>query len=329
MRTQADALLTDRTGRVIGVRWTELESGDTGRTLADAVVVATGGFGRDLERVRAERPDLASVDLRYASFSGADGHGLTMLEGLGAATQNLGAVGLYAHGIESGNGEDEYITPLVRGSPWFNADGARFVDETRTNAFPTGDAVASQPAGGAWAFFDGAALSSTEFRNNDPERPPLPPAEVLDEGTLIASDTLAGLATALGMPSATVEDAMGRYDAFASGASSTDDVRTSTEGARTLVAPPYYAAPVAVAVAKMFGGIDVDLDGRVLDTDGAVIPGVYAAGELTGMAGGSLVGGSGFTGSLTAVVLSGRVAGAAAAAEGLARDRAAPVERTR
>ena len=82
-----------------------------------------------------------------------------------------------------------------------------------------------------------------------------------------------------------------------------------------VVVPPFYAVPVAITAAKGFGGVDVDLSGRVLDTDGAVIPGLYAAGELTGMAGGSLVGDYGFTGSLSAVVLGGRVAGAAAAAE--------------
>ena len=120
---------------------------------------------------------------------------------------------------------------------------------------------------------------------------------------------------------------MRRYDAFVSGTAATDDYRASTDGARTLEEPPFYAAPVAVAVAKMFGGVDVDLDGRVVDTDGAVIPGVYAAGELSGMAGGSHVGGSGFTGSLTAVILSGRVAGAAAAAEALAREGSDPLAR--
>jgi predicted oxidoreductase len=79
------------------------------------------------------------------------------------------------------------------------------------------------------------------------------------------------------------------------------------------------ALPIAVSVAKGFGGVDVDLDGRVLDTDLAPIPGLYACGELTGMAGGTLVGDAGFTGSLTAVVLGGRVAGRAAANEALAR----------
>ena len=72
------------------------------------------------------------------------------------------------------------------------------------------------------------------------------------------------------------------------------------------------------SVAKAFGGIEVDTSGRVVDSAGEPIPGLYAAGELTGMAGGSLVGSTGFTGSLSAVLLSGRVAGAAAASEALA-----------
>jgi predicted oxidoreductase len=81
---------------------------------------------------------------------------------------------------------------------------------------------------------------------------------------------------------------------------------------------PFVAMPVGVTVAKGFGGVDVDLDGAVLDGDGARIAGLYAAGELTGMAGGTLVGERGFTGSLTAVLLGGRTAGAAAAREALA-----------
>jgi predicted oxidoreductase len=72
--------------------------------------------------------------------------------------------------------------------------------------------------------------------------------------------------------------------------------------------------PVA---AKAFGGVDVDLEGRVIDVEGQSIPGLFAAGELTGMAGGSLVNEWGFAGSLTAVILSARHAGDAAGDEAL------------
>ena len=50
-----------------------------------------------------------------------------------------------------------------------------------------------------------------------------------------------------------------------------------------LQAGPYYAVPLAISVAKAFGGADVDLQGRVLDTEGRAIPRLYVAGELGGI----------------------------------------------
>ena len=76
----------------------------------------------------------------------------------------------------------------------------------------------------------------------------------------------------------------------------------------TIVEPPFYAIPIVPALAKAFGGIEVDSIGRVVDGSGEAIAHLYAAGELTGMAGGSLVDDGFFTGSLSAVILSGWVA---------------------
>ncbi len=319
LHAEAVALVTDAGGRVVGVRWHDLESGAETTTYADAVVVATGGFARDLARVRAERPDLATLDLRVASWTGADGNGLRLLENLGAATQNLRAVGLYAHGIEDGDSQDEYVTTAITGTPWFNGRGLRFVDESRTNDFRTGSALAAQPDAQAWAFFDANAFRAAQFVRDDMTQAPRSGQSLYDAGLLVRADTIGELAARVGVPADAVLADADAYDAWLEGGTSTDAFRTSREQARALREAPFYAAPVAVAVGKVFGGIDVDLDGHVLDTDGTVLPGLYAAGELTGMAGGSLVGDHGFTGSLTAVVLGGRKAGASAAAEGLAR----------
>lgn len=319
LHAEAIALVTTADGRVVGARWNDLEGGAQTTTTADAVIVATGGFARDLARVREERPDLARADLRLASWKGADGNGLTLLEGLGAATQNLGAVGLYAHGVEDGDTQEEYIARALTGTPWFNASGARFVDETRTNDFHTGTAVALQPDGQAWVFFDVNVFHTAQFTRNDLSQAPRTGQALVNEGILLRADTLDDLAAQIGVPADAVRDDAAAYDDWLAGRTENDPFRTSRADARALRTAPFYAAPIAVAVAKVFGGIDVDLDGRVLDTDGTVMPGLYAAGELTGMAGGSLVGDHGFTGSLTAVILGGRKAGAAAAAEGLAR----------
>ncbi len=126
---------------------------------------------------------------------------------------------------------------------------------------------------------------------------------------MTTADTVSGLGDALGVPSATLEAEWEAFQQFSSGAVDSDPFRDAEHRGAAIQMAPFYAVPIAVTVAKGFGGIDVDLEGRVLDVNGAVIPGLYAAGELTGMLGGSLVGNYGFTGSLTAVVLGGRVAG--------------------
>ena len=117
--------------------------------------------------------------------------------------------------------------------------------------------------------------------------------DLIAAGHAARADTLEEVADALGIDAAGLSQTVADTD---------------------LQAAPYTALRIAPALSKAFGGISVDLDGAVM-ADGVPLPGVYAAGELTGMAGGSLVGNLGFTGSLSAVLLSGRVAGRSATGE--------------
>ena len=303
----------DADGRVIGVTWRDVDTEVRTTTYARAVIVATGGFMHDLDRVRAERPDLATLDLRHGSWTGADGNGLAMLEGRGAATQNLDAIGIYAHGAPApGADPEEMFVDLQRGVPWVNNEGARFADETEVNSFPVGSLRAAQPDGDVWMVFDGAVAPTAHFTHTVTEQA-YTLEELTDAGLLVSGATLHDLADALGVPAGTLETEIASFNAF-SRDEVDDPFRDHPGSARSVVQAPFYALPVAVTIAKGFGGVDTDLSGRVLDTDGAPIPGLYAAGELTGMAGGSLVGQYGFTGSLSAVMLGGRVAGANAAA---------------
>lgn len=313
---EATGLELDAYGRVTGVDYVDLDTGQTGVVEARAVVVATGGFGWNLERVREARPDLADVVLTRASWSGADGNGLAMLEGVGAATQNLAAVGLYAHGSRCPDTPElEMQVPFLTRVPWVGqASGARFVNETATNDFHTAEAIVDD-GGAAWMAFGLGAVFDNPVcgRDGDAERS-YTPEELVSAGFARRAETPADLAVAIGVDPAAFTASLDAYNA-AVRSGGPDAFRDSMAGAFPVDVPPLYAMPVAVSVAKMFGGIDVDLHGRVLATDGRVIPGLYAAGELTGMAGGSLVGDAGFTGSLTAVVLGARVAGQHAASD--------------
>lgn len=313
MGVEAVGLEQDDTGRVTGVDWRDVASGEEGVLRGRAIVVATGGFGWSLEKVREVRPELEDVVLTHASWEGADGNGLDMLLPLGAATQNLEAVGLYSHASRCpADATVEMPVPFQFDVPWVNLAGSRFVDESLRNDFHSAEAIVGS-GGAAWMIFDAPLVPGGLDCHTDPYSF----VDWSDMGAVEGED-LPGLADALGVDGAAVEAELDAYNA-AVDAQGGDAWRSSMTTAWRVDEPPYYALPVAVSVAKMFGGIDVDLDGRVLRTDGRTIPGLYAAGELTGMAGGSLVGDAGFTGSLSAVVLGGRVAGAHAATDRVRR----------
>lgn len=298
---EARSLVLDAEG-VSGV-WVALEGG-LAFIAAESVVVATGGFLRDLALVSAADPSLNTDVLVSSAAPHATGSGHHMLDALGADWLNPGAMGLYAHGVSDPHaaGEDVVLTSLET-ALWVNAAGENFLPDPHTNSYATAAAVLAQPDHLAFGIFD-ADTWPEDGQLFDPIVPLGEASSVvtidnlLDAGTAHEAVSFEALASATGID--------------ASGLSEVADGLTA----------PYLAVQIAPALAKNFGGIAVDASGQVL-AGGATLPGVYAAGELTGMAGGSLVGddpltGSGFTGSLSAVLLSGRIAGQSAA-EGLAK----------
>jgi succinate dehydrogenase/fumarate reductase flavoprotein subunit len=316
--TEVTELRVDTDGRVVGVN--VRPAGDATASItavsAESVVVATGGFMHDLERVRAVRPDLPQDEMLYASWAGADGNGLDLVAPLDAATENLEAVGLYAHGVaRPGTDHEELVAMGLWRSPWVNAAGERFMDEAARNSFRAGATRATQPGGRVWAIVDDVMLRDSRFAIPGGSES-VDASEVLAAGTGVQAMTLAALAEATAVPADVLAASIAEYNAFAHGEQD-DPWRTERTEAQPVLTAPYTAFPVGVSVAKGFGGVDVDLRGRVLTRAGAPVAGLYACGELTGMAGGTLVGDYGFTGSLTAVVLGGRVAGEQAATDAL------------
>ncbi len=78
---------------------------------------------------------------------------------------------------------------------------------------------------------------------------------------------------------------------------------------------PLIAVRLRVLTRKTLGGLEADLEGRVLHTNGSVIPGLYTAGEVSGFGGGGYHGYRALEGTfLGGCIFSGRTAGRAAAA---------------
>ncbi len=312
----AEGLILDG-DRVVGVTWSDATGEHT--IGADAIVVATGGFIRDLARIEALYPDLPDDQLLVGAGAGADGAGLALLEARGAASKNVGAIGFYAHAVPSPRGgRAELTSAALTRFPWVNHQAQRFGDEWDVNSFRLGRTRAEQEGGSVWLIGD-AGLRGAVFFDPADDTQAWSVDELVDARIGVTATDLDALAAALAVPS---DGLGGTIDAWNSAADGeiVDPYRDPAAlPAFDVRREPYYAVPVGISVVKNFGGIHVDTEGRVLSASGAPLPGLWASGELTGMLGGSIVGDYGFTGSLTAVILGGKIAGESAAAEAMAR----------
>jgi succinate dehydrogenase/fumarate reductase flavoprotein subunit len=315
------ALLEDERGDAVGVRYRD-DRGRLRELRAPGTVMATGGFLRDLDRVREHRSELVGVELHFGSGPGADGNGHDLLLEQGATWDNPRAVGLLLHGVPdprpSSEGE-ELLLPNAPGGLWVGSDGRRFTDETGTQSDlgKAEDALAlSEPP--FWCLFDAGGMEGFEVRDPMPEahEGDLPGVSELEEaGLVVSANSIEELAAAAAIDAEGLAESVSRYNRWVDGEEEEDEFRGDNPYASNepLREAPFYAVRMALSVSKSFTGIEVDADGRVTDAQGAPLPGLYAAGELTGMAGGSLVGDVGFDGSYSAVMLSGLVAGRTAA----------------
>ncbi|KQW47401.1 fumarate reductase [Nocardioides sp. Root1257] len=305
--TAAERLVRDD-GRVVGVD--VRTAGGTHRILADAVVLATGGFARSPELL-----DRFAPQMRHALIAGGDGctgDGLLMGWQLGAGVVDTpyvkGTYGIFhePHPDEDGTG----ILAVYKGAIAVNRDGRRFVDESLPYK-EIGDAALAQPGVTTWQVFDAQVMA----QSND-EVPIYEFAGRSRAGMLLEADSVDELEQRIGLPAgalvATVHDYNGRI-----AAGEPDDLgRAHLSGGVgrpfPLEQPPFYAHPSGTVVLATYCGLTVDTRLRVLDVYGEPIERLYAAGEVIG----GFHGGGYMTGtSIGKSGIFGRLAGTHAAAE--------------
>lgn len=124
---------------------------------------------------------------------------------------------------------------------------------------------------------------------------------------------------AAGLPPQTLNETVGCWNEMVTSGKDIDFgrigcCRTPWSNPTRIERAPFYAVPFYPLARKSMGGVSIDQSCRVLDVSGQPIPGLYAAGELTGLAG--VNGKASLEGTfLGASIMTGRVAGRAAAAE--------------
>ncbi|MCL1142306.1 flavocytochrome c [Shewanella gaetbuli] len=285
-------IVEDATGKVTGVL---VKGAYTGYYLinTDAVVIATGGFAKNNERVAQYDPKLKGF--KATNHAGATGDGLDVAELAGAATKDLQYV--QAHPTYSPVG-GVMVTEAVRGNGAIlvNRDGKRFVNEITTRDKASA-AILAQKGESAYLVFDDSvrkSLSKIEGYIH---------LHIVNEGK-----TLDELATKLNMPAAALTKTLADYNGMVSTGKDTQFERPDLP--RELVSAPYYAIEVAPAVHHTMGGVAIDTKTEVKGKSGKNIPGMFAAGEITGgVHGANRLGGN----AISDIVTFGRIAGEQAA----------------
>ncbi|MBR5226222.1 MAG: flavocytochrome c [Clostridia bacterium] len=285
-----ELVVTD--GKVTGVKVTSPEGDYT--ITAKAVILATGGFGADLERVAAYQPSLDGFVTTNAP--GVTGDGIDMAVAIGATTVDMEQIQIHPSVYTE---TSALITEGIRGDGAIlvNQKGERFIDELGTRDVVSAAELA-QEGGYAYTIVDQKMMDASSTYNG-----------YYTKGFAVKGETYEELAAAVGMDVDTFVKTMEDWNA--SVAAQKDEAFGRMSFANALDTAPYYAIKVAPGIHHTMGGLKINTNTEVLTADGAAIPGLYAAGEVTGgVHGANRLGGN----AVADIVVYGRIAAQQAAA---------------
>lgn len=300
MRVQ-DLILNDK-GRVIGVTATDKVGNKYELTSKDGVILATGGYSQNKEMRQKSAPHL-TPEMVSTNQPGATGDGIVIATRHGADTTGMNYVQVYplatpGTGALQGrarkmSGLDDVID--------VNKNGERFVKEdARRDEFVA--AIKKQPGGVVYDINDSSIVKPLNSFNEDVET-------LVSIGRIYKADSLADLAKQLGMPADKLEATVAEFNKMVEAKNDPKFGRKLFD--RPIVKPPFYATPRAPSIHHTMGGLQISTNAQVLDKKGKPIPGLYAAGEVTG----GIHGSNRLGGNATADVLTfGRIAAKSAVA---------------
>ena len=289
--TTATEILTDANGAAVGIKATGA-SGETITINAKAVVLTTGGFGANLDMVVEYKPELKGFMTTNAP--GIQGQGIEMAQAIGAATVDMDQIQIHPT-VEANTAA--LITEGLRGDGaiLINEEGKRFIDEVGTRDVVSAAEIA-QTGSYSWLVVDQAMVDASSVIQG-----------YIKKGYTVTGATYEELGKAMGVDAAAFAETMEKWNGYVEAKNDPDFGRTSF--ANPLNTAPYYAVKVTAGVHHTMGGLKINANTEVLNEKGEVIPGLFAAGEVTGgVHGANRLGGN----AVADFTVFGRIAGAAA-----------------
>ena len=265
---------------------------------ADAVILAAGGFGANLDMVASYQPSLKGFMTTNAA--GLQGQGIAMAQAVGAAVVDMDQIQIHPT-VQADTAA--LITEGLRGDGAIlvNAEGKRFIDEVGTRDVVSAAEIA-QTGSYSWLIVDQRMLDASATI-----------AGYVKKGFVLSGATYEELAAACGMPAADFAATMNAWNGYVAAKNDPDFGRVSF--ANPLDMAPFYAIKVTAGIHHTMGGVKINTETQVLTAEGTAIPGLFAAGEVTGgVHGANRLGGN----AVSDFVVFGRIAGENAAELALA-----------
>ncbi len=291
--TTAEKILTDG-GKAVGIEATGAQ-GEKVTVNAKSVVIATGGFGANNDMVKELNPILDGYITTNAP--GILGQGIKMAQAIGADTVDMDQIQLHPTVHVADDGSANLITEGLRGDGAIlvNQEGKRFYDEVSTRD-KVSDAENQQTGGYAWLIVDEKMFDASTVIQG-----------YVNKGWTVTGGSPEELAAEMDMDPAALAETISTWNSYVEKKEDPDFGRTSFANP---LEGTLYALTVQPGIHHTMGGLKIDPAAEVIDTSGNVIPGLFAAGEVTGgVHGSNRLGGN----AVADFTVFGRIAGQSAA----------------
>ncbi|WP_106768779.1 flavocytochrome c [Paenibacillus faecalis] len=281
--------ITEKDGKVNGAK-VVFDQTDEKTIAADAVVVTTGGYGANMDMISEVRSDLEG--LVTTNQEGSTGDGIKMIEKLGGTTVDMDQIQVHPTVQQD---KSYLIGEAVRGEGAIlvSSDGKRFTNELDTRDNVTA-AINKLPEKSAYLVFDSGVKSRVKAIQQYEKM-----------GFVIQADSIEALAKEMDVPADQLKTTLDTWNSAVKNKKDAEFGRT-TGMDNDLSSAPYCAIKIAPGIHYTMGGVKINTNTEVLNKDGEPIPGLFAAGEVTGgLHGQNRIGGN----SVAEIIIFGRQAG--------------------
>ena len=305
VETDADvtSITVDADGNVNGCI-AERSDGSKITVNAKSVIITTGGYAANSDLVLKYSDGKITTKLTSCAAS-STGEGLALAENAGGSLVNLDQIQVHPLGdpIDDCGCVSEFVGNWLSATEYMfvNKEGKRFINEDNTR-YAISMAELEQTDGQMYLIVDSSEINGDDTRKELIEK-------LLDDGHSVKADTLEELAEKIGVDADTLKATVEKYNKGMEDGK--DEFQKACDKASVISEGPFYASLRTPTVHYTMGGIAINENAEVIDSDGNAVKNLYAAGETaTGIHGNNRLGGNAYPDIMTF----GKIAGENAAA---------------